>query len=813
MKKHYDFRTIEKNIQYFWKEQNSFRSYSQEGKEKFFCLSMIPYSSGTLHIGHVRNYTLGDVIARYQRALGKNVLHPMGWDAFGLPAENAAIKHNSHPLTWTKENIEHMKKQLNSLGFSFDWDREIRTCSPDYYRWQQWFFIQLYRKNLVYRKKSVVNWDPVDQTVLANEQVINGCGWRSGAPVEQKKIPQWFIKISDYADELLSGIEQLTGWPQAVKTMQANWIGKLRGLTIPFITNTVEIEVFTIRPDRIMGVTYIAISPQHPLALKIAKDDLVVSEFIFQCQRNTTAEADFARQEKKGIKLPVVAQHPITGEKLEVWIANFISIDYGTGAIMAVPAHDQSNLEFAQRYDLKIQPVIMQKQQNNCNLNKKAYLGKGILINSAQFNGLNFDQAYEEISKNLIINNKAKKTTTFRIRDWGISRQRYWGCPIPMIHCPKCGIVPEKIENLPVKLPNNFSSNGKICLVLDKIPEFYEVKCPQCNQLSKREIDTFDTFMESSWYYARYSCSKNNKSMLNEETNYWLPVNQYIGGIEHGILHLLYARFFHKLMRDAGLVKSDEPFAKLLTQGMVLKDGAKMSKSKGNIVDPEKLIKKYGADTLRLFIMFAAPPEQSLEYSDIGVKGVHRFLKKLWDYAYNHQDQFLHNTLIYDNPKIEYSDKKIRTELYKVLQQSLCDLEKNQLNTIVSGAMKIFKALQKVQNIHLKIEGFSILLRLLAPFTPHISQYLWSELKFGDNILDAPFPTIDKKALISNFITIIIQVNGKFCTKIDLTSDAEEHYIKQSAIKHKKVQSILSNKQVMRIIYIPKKLINIVSVK
>ena len=809
MQQHYDFLTVEKETQQFWKNQKSFKAFKQEGKEKFYCLSMLPYPSGTLHMGHVRNYTLDDVISRYQRALGKNVLHPMGWDAFGLPAENAAIKHKAHPLTWTTENIAHMKRQFNALGFSFDWDREITTCAPDYYRWEQWFFIQLYQKNLVYRKNSVVNWDPVDQTVLANEQVIDGRGWRSGAKVEQKEIPQWFIKIRDYADELLADLDKLKGWPDAVKTMQANWIGKSTGLTISFATDHTEIKVFTTRPDTIMGVSYLAIAPQHPIALQIAKNHPEIAEFIAKCQQNTTAEADLARQEKQGIKLPLTAKHPITGKALQIWVANFVVMGYGTGAVMSVPAHDQRDWEFAQQYNLPIQQVIMPEHTKDCDLTQKAYVDKGILINSAQFNGLDFSQACQEISGYLIKNNKAKKTTTFRIRDWGISRQRYWGCPIPMIHCDDCGIVPEKLENLPIKLPNNVSKNGKICFSLNEIPEFYNTQCPQCNKPAKRETDTFDTFMESSWYYARYTCP-NAITMLNDEANYWLPVDQYIGGIEHAILHLLYARFFHKLMRDVGLVKSDEPFLKLLTQGMVLKDGAKMSKSKGNIVDPEKLISQYGADTVRLFIMFAAPPEQSLEYSDKGVEGAHRFLKKLWCYAYDNQDQFSHNEM-YDNAEINHTDKKIRAEIHSVLQQALFDLEKNQLNTVVSAAMKILNALQNAAHPHLKTEGFSILLRLLSPFTPHITQYLWTKLKFGDDILQAPFPGVDREALISDTMMIVVQVNGKLRAKIELGSDADQSEIEQCATQHENIKPILANKKVTKIVYVPKKLINIVA--
>ena len=808
MQQHYDFSILEKKIQQFWQTQHSFQAQNEDNREKFYCLSMLPYPSGKLHMGHVRNYTLGDVIARYQRALGKNVLHPMGWDAFGLPAENAAIKHKQSPLAWTTGNIAHMKRQFNALGFSFDWSREMTTCMPDYYYWEQWFFIKLYQKNLVYRKNSVVNWDPVDKTVLANEQVIDGRGWRSGAKVEQKEIPQWFIKIRDYGDELLADLDKLTGWPDAVKIMQANWIGKSKGLTISFAVDNTVIEVFTTRPDTLMGVSYLAIAPLHPMAIHAAKNDPAIANFIAKCQQTTTAEADLARQEKQGIKTSFTAKHPITGKALEIWIANFVLMDYGTGAVMAVPAHDQRDWEFARQYDLSIQQVIMPTHKNDCDLTKKAYVDKGLLINSSQFNGLDFDQACQEISHYLLENNKAKETITFRIRDWGVSRQRYWGCPIPMIHCQNCGIVPEKLDNLPVKLPDNVSKKGEMCFLLKEMPEFYKTDCPQCHQGAKRETDTFDTFMESSWYYARYTCP-NAKTMLNDEANYWLPVDQYIGGIEHAILHLLYARFFHKLMRDAGLFVSDEPFLKLLTQGMVLKDGAKMSKSKGNTVDPEQLIDQYGADTVRLFIMFAAPPEQSLEYSDKGVEGAHRFLKKLWCYGYENQTQFPHNNML-DNAKIDAADKKIRAEIHTVLQQALFDLEKNQLNTVVSAAMKIFNALQNAQHPWLKTEGFSILLRLLSPFTPHITQYLWAALKFGDDILQAPFPNVDREALLSDTMILVVQVNGKLRAKIELASDSDQTHIEKCAIQHENISPIIANKKVTKIIYVPKKLINIV---
>ena len=813
MQKRYDFLAVERKIQQFWKNHKSFSASERADKEKFYCLSMLPYPSGALHMGHVRNYTLNDVISRYQRALGKNVLHPMGWDAFGLPAENAAIKHKQHPLAWTKKNISCMRNQFDALGFSFDWNREITTCSPDYYRWEQWFFIQLYKKNLVYRKKSPVNWDPADQTVLANEQVINGRGWRSGAKIEQKKVSQWFIKINSYANELLTSLDLLVGWPDAVKKMQANWIGRSRGLTISFVLDNSDIKVFTTRPDTIMGVTYLAIAPMHRVALQIAEKNSKIAEFITQCQRTVTAEASLARQSKQGIKLPVVARHPITGKTLEVWIANFVIMGYGTGATMAVPAHDQRDWEFAKRYNLPIQKVIIPRyQQSSFDLTQKASPNPGTLINSGQFNGLSSNEASEEISSYLIKNKKGEKTTVFRIRDWGVSRQRFWGCPIPMIHCLNCGIVPEKIENLPVILPANLFKNDEAYYSLKQIPEFYGTQCPECGNSAQRETDTFDTFVESSWYYARYACPNAN-AMLNDEVNYWLPVDQYIGGVEHATLHLLYSRFFHKLMRDVGLVKSDEPFCKLLTQGMVLNNGSKMSKSRGNIVDPELLINRYGADTVRLFIICAAPPEQSLEYSDQGIEGAHRFLKKLWRYAYDNRVQLCGD---YHNSKIRYIDnieKNNHSEIHKILQKALFDLEKNQLNTVASAAMKIFNILKKLKDPCLIKEEFSLLLRLLSPFAPHITQYLWDKLKFGNNILHAPFPRVNPEALSSRVMMIVVQVNGRLRARITIESDADQSYIEKCATQHVNVRCMLAKKQVTNIIYVPKKVINIVTKK
>ena len=810
--KEYNFSQIEENVQKYWQENDTFKAVQDNSKEKFYCLSMLPYPSGTLHMGHVRNYTIGDVIARYQTMKGKNVLHPMGWDAFGLPAENAAIKHQKSPSEWTKSNISYMKKQLNSLGFSFDWSREIATCEEDYYKWEQWFFIQLYKKGLAYRKNSVVNWDPVDKTVLANEQVVDGRGWRSGALIEKKEIQQWFLKITDYANELLTDISKLNGWPEAVKTMQTNWIGKSKGLTVKFKIkdSNEELEVYTTRPDTLMGVNYLAIASEHHLALEEAKINNEIKDFIKECKVSSTMESDISTQEKKGVKTSIKAVHPISGEEVDVWIANFVLMGYGTGAVMSVPAHDQRDWEFAKKYNIDIKQVIDSADKKvKVDLEKEAFVEKGILVNSGEFDGLNFKKAYNAIKKYLYDNNKGEETTNFRIHDWGVSRQRYWGCPIPMIHCEKCGIVPEKEENLPVKLPTNVTLT-KAGSPLNSMPEFLETTCPCCGGKATRETDTFDTFFESSWYYARYT-SPNADKMLSDEANYWLSVDKYIGGIEHAIMHLLYARFFHKLMRDEGLVKTDEPFTNLLTQGMVLKDGAKMSKSKGNTVDPQQLIDKYGADTVRLFSMFAAPPEQSLEWSDAGVEGANKFIKKVFNFV-NKNFEGISKIEDLDFSNLSKLDKKVRFEIHTHLKQAIFDMDKDQFNTVVSACMKILNSLSSDENISniVKAEGISILLRIMAPFTPHVTHQLWSELSFGENILTSDFPIVDIKALEKDDFLLVVQINGKVKAKFEINAELSKEDIEQEVLSKDIVKNQISNKQIVKVIYIPKKLINIV---
>ncbi|MAZ38940.1 MAG: leucine--tRNA ligase [Legionellales bacterium] len=825
MDSQYQPQQIEQDIQKRWQEEQSFKAIEDLNKEKFYCLAMFPYPSGTLHMGHVRNYTLSDVVARYQRMLGKNVLNPMGWDAFGLPAENAALKHGVAPAKWTYQNIDKMREQFKQLGFSYDWEREIATCHPQYYHWEQWFFIQLYKKGLVYKKNATVNWDPVDQTVLANEQVVNGCGWRSGAPVERKEISQWFIKITEYADELLSGLDQLEYWPEQVKTMQKNWIGRSEGVEFDFpVENTDEnIRVFTTRADTLYGVTYLAIAPQHPLAKLAASLDQNLSMFIKDCKHIKTAEADIATMEKKGIATPFYAIHPLTKERLPIWIANFVLMDYGTGAVMSVPAHDGRDHDFALKYHLPIQQVIRPENNIDVNIQETAYEDQGTLINSAEFNQQSSDEALINIADKLVKIANGKKKINYRLRDWGVSRQRYWGAPIPMIYCDDCGTVPVPEQDLPVKLPENvvLTQAGS---PLANIPEFINVDCPNCKNLAKRETDTFDTFFESSWYYARFSCKDQNSTMLDDRAKYWTPVEQYIGGIEHAILHLLYSRFFHKVMRDEGLLNSDEPFTRLLTQGMVLKDGAKMSKSKGNVVDPTTLLTQYGADTIRLFSMFAAPPEQSLEWSDSGVAGANRYLNRLYQFALTHadwlntiNDDLKENVLKPDISALTSSNEKaMRKSIHEIVKQIHFDFKRYQFNTVVSGCMKLLNILEKIPMLNEKAsrtiiqEGLGILLRILSPIAPHITQYLWEKLGYGNDLTKVKFPKADNSALKSETINLVVQVNGKLRGHIDIPVDADEETIQMLAMAHPDVHKFIEGKTCKRFIYVPNRLANIV---
>lgn len=831
MNEQYNPHEIEDAIQTEWFASKTFEVTEDIAKEKFYCLSMLPYPSGSLHMGHVRNYTIGDVVARYQRMLGKNVLQPISWDAFGLPAENAAIKHKTPPAQWTYENIAHMQEQLKSLGFAYDWDRQVTTCKPDYYRWEQWFFTKLFEKGLAYQKKSLVNWDPVDQTVLANEQVIDGRGWRSGALVEKREIMQWFLKITDYAQELLDDIDKLENWPEQVKTMQRNWIGRSEGVNIQFTVADTKnnLDVYTTRPDTLMGCTFVCIAPEHPVALAAAKNHTDIAAFIKSCAKHDVTEATIATMEKRGINTGFNAVHPITGKHIPIWIANFVLMDYGTGAVMSVPAHDQRDFEFAQSYHLALQPVL---KTEHWDFNKAAFTEKSTLINSDQFDGMNFAQAFNAIASALEQQGKGSRQVNFRLRDWGVSRQRYWGAPIPIIYCINCGTVPVPEKDLPVILPEDYTPDGS-CSPLKNIPEFYNVPCPTCGNAAHRETDTFDTFVESSWYYARITCCDQNEKMLDDRAKYWMPVDQYIGGIEHAVMHLLYARFFYKLMRDMGMVNSDEPFTNLLTQGMVLKDGAKMSKSKGNVVDPKSLIDQYGADTVRLFIIFAAPPEQSLEWSDAGVEGAYKFLRRVWSFAYQHQSPIVAlntkeaGTIAWDD--VPYELIQLRKKIYETLQQATQDMKRLQLNTVVSATMKLLNLLQELPEIMqiftqdktkgktfihagnvLLQTGFSILLRLLNPIVPHISQQLWLDLQYGKDISTSNWPKVAKDALVVNQVELIVQVNGKLRDKITVSTTADQVTIEKTALACPKVKTFVENKNIKKIIIVPNRLVNIV---
>lgn len=828
MEEQYNPQHIETNAQQFWQDRNSFQAVEDASKEKFYCLSMFPYPSGWLHMGHVRNYTIGDVIARYQRMLGKNVLQPMGWDAFGLPAENAAIKNKIPPAEWTYKNIEHMRTQLMNLGLAVDWSRELTTCDPEYYRWEQWFFLQLYKKGLVYKKNAEVNWDPVDQTILANEQVVDGRGWRSGALVERREIPQWFLKITAYADQLLNDLNKLPNWPEQVKTMQRNWIGRSEGVELKFSVagQNEHLNIFTTRPDTLFGVTYIAIAPQHPLAKHAAEKNPTVQKFLDECRAIKMAEADIATLEKRGILTDIKVIHPITLKEIPVWVANFVLMDYGSGAVMAVPAHDQRDFEFAEQYKLPMKQVIAPTDKSAWDFTKAAFVQPGTLIESGDFTGLDSKIAITHIIDFLEKNNLGTRKINFRLRDWSISRQRYWGTPIPMINCVDCGPVPVPEKELPVVLPTDVSFTG-VSSPLKSMPEFVQTTCPQCGKPAERETDTFDTFFESSWYYARFACKKQDKAMLDGRANYWVPVDQYIGGIEHAVMHLLYARFIHKTIRDAGLLNSDEPFTRLLTQGMVLNQGIKMSKSKGNTVDPQPLIERYGADTVRLFIIFASPPEQSLEWSDSGVEGAHRFLKRVWALGYEYRNVILaenqkpkSDTPSFDWETADAKQRETLRQLYEILDQTKFDYERLQFNTVVSSCMKLFNLLAKIPEAeqtqtdirpHIIHKGFSILLRLLAPVAPHITHQLWQELHYTGLIINASWPKSSAAAFKVDQIELVVQINGKLRTRITVPTHADTKTIESIATTDAKVQSTIADKTIKKIITVPGRLVNIVT--
>jgi leucyl-tRNA synthetase len=883
MQPNYQPTLIEQHIQQIWHDKQVFRADASSDKPKYYCLSMFPYPSGKLHMGHVRNYTIGDVLARYHRMKGFNVMQPMGWDAFGLPAENAALANNVPPAAWTYSNIEYMKQQLNALGLGIDWSREVKTCTPEYYRWEQWLFTRLFKKGVIYQKTASVNWDPIDHTVLANEQVIDGRGWRSGALVEKRDIPMYFFRITQYAEELLSGLDTLTGWPEQVKTMQANWIGKSEGVRFAFPYqlngNAEKLWVYTTRADTIMGVTFVAVAAEHPLASYAAQQNPALVGFIEECKRGGTAEADMATMEKKGMDTGLTVTHPLTGEQVPVWIGNYVLMGYGDGAVMAVPAHDERDFEFANKYGLAIKQVVAEKGEERREKRGAAdapfplptspfsdkqwaewYATKnGVCIHSGKYDGLNYQQAVDAIAADLAALDLGAKKVQFRLRDWGISRQRYWGCPIPIIHCPSCGDVAVPDDQLPVVLPENVVPDGAGS-PLAKMPEFYECTCPQCGGAARRETDTMDTFVESSWYYARYTSPDCTTGMVDERAQDWLPVDQYIGGIEHAILHLLYARFFHKLMRDEGLVKGDEPFKNLITQGMVIaptfyreatngkkiwinpadvdtqtdekgrptgatlrEDGLpvimggteKMSKSKNNGVDPQAIIDQYGADTARLFMMFAAPPEQQLEWSDAGVEGAFRFLRRVWKAAHDHVE--LGITTAYCEGELSANAKALRLQLHQTIQKVDDDIGRRKtFNTAIAANMELLNALAKFnetddvarQVVQEVLEGIAL---MLNPIVPHISSALWTALRPDSDMLDQAFPQVDASALVQDEIDMVIQVNGKLRAQITVSKTADKATLEQLALAHPAIEKHLAGATPKKVVVVLGRLINIVA--
>jgi len=858
MQEQYRPDLLEPEVQKFWQDNKTFKAVQDNNKEKYYCLSMFPYPSGRLHMGHVRNYTIGDVVSRYQRMKGKNVLQPFGWDAFGLPAEGAAVKNNTAPAKWTYENIAYMKKQLQLLGFGFDWDREIATCKPDYYKWEQWFFTELYKKGLVYKKTSTVNWCPNDKTVLANEQVHEGCCWRCDTPVEQKEIPQWFIKITDYAEQLLGGLDQLPQWPDQVKTMQRNWIGRSEGVEITFdIKDTNEkLTVYTTRPDTFYGVSYVAVAAAHPLATLAAKNHPELAQFIQEAKNTKVAEADIATMEKKGMATGLYAVHPLTGEQVPVWVANFVLMHYGTGAVMAVPAHDQRDFEFAQKYHLPIKQVIEPMNGEEIDLTKQAFTEHGKLIHSGEFDGLTFEAAFNGIADKLEQLGVGKRQVNYRLRDWGVSRQRYWGAPIPMLTLGNGDVVPAPMEDLPIILPEDVVMDG-VNSPIKADPEW--AKTTYQGKPALKETDTFDTFMESSWYYARYTCPQYQQGMLNsEEANYWLPVDQYIGGIEHATMHLLYFRFFHKLLRDAGFVTSDEPADKLLCQGMVLADAfyytsptneriwvsptkvtlerddkgrivkavddeghelvhagmTKMSKSKNNGIDPQEMVEKYGADTVRLFMMFASPAEMTLEWQESGVEGAKRFLARVWNLVFEYNKNPA-KTIV--NPTaLSSTQKALRRDVHKTIAKVSDDIGRRQtFNTAIAAIMELMNKLTRApldseQDRAVMAEALSAVVRMLYPITPHICFRLWKELGNQDIIDFAPWVEADPDAMIEDEKLIVVQVNGKVRGKVTVAADADEESVKALAFADENVKRFTDGTQIVKVIYVAGKLLNVV---
>ncbi len=814
MQENYKPIEIEQAAQKHWGDSGVFNVTEEADKEKYYCLSMFPYPSGNLHMGHVRNYTIGDVISRFQRMLGKNVMQPMGWDAFGLPAENAAMQNEVHPADWTYSNIDYMRDQLKRLGFAYDWNRELATCDPDYYRWEQWFFLKLLKKDLVYKKVLPVNWCPNDKTVLANEQVIDGCCWRCDTPVEKKEISQWFLRITAYADELLESLESLDGWPEQVRTMQANWIGRSEGVEMGFAIDGAEpIRIYTTRPDTLMGVTYLAVAAEHPVAIKAAIGNEEITNFLDECKVMETSEAAMETMEKRGVDSGIKATHPISGEQVPVWIANFVLMGYGTGAVMSVPAHDQRDYEFAKKHNIAIKQVIFAADGENDAITEQAYTAKGLLKNSAEFDGLSSAEAFNAIADKLNADSKGERKVNFRLRDWGVSRQRYWGAPVPIIYCDDCGTVPVPDADLPVVLPKDVVLDGSQS-PLAAHAEFPHADCPVCGKAAKRETDTFDTFMESSWYFARYASNKAD-TMLDDKAKYWLPVDHYIGGIEHAILHLLYARFYTKLLRDEGLLICDEPFKRLLTQGMVLKDGAKMSKSKGNTVDPQGLIEQYGADTVRMFVMFAAPPEQSLEWSDSGVEGAYRFLKRLWRQVFLHVENTISHTVL-DKVSLTEAQKSLRRQLHLALKKANDDYGRRYtFNTVIAANMELLNTLSKSNDESdngwaIRQEVLESILLMLSPIVPHICRQLWFELGHSNDIVSEKWPQLDESALAQDSIQMMLQVNGKLRSSISVATSCSKDEIEAMALADENIIRFIADKPVKKIIVVPKRLVNIV---
>ncbi|MDE2345652.1 MAG: leucine--tRNA ligase [Gammaproteobacteria bacterium] len=879
MQTQYDPKLLESAVHEDWLKHNAFTVVEPPTAQKYYCLCMLPYPSGRLHMGHVRNYTIGDVISRFQRMQGRNVLQPMGWDAFGLPAENAAIKNGVPPARWTYDNIAYMRKQLQSLGFAIDWSRELATCDPKYYRWNQWLFLRMLEKGVAYKKTGQVNWDPVDQTVLANEQVIDGRGWRTGALVEKREIPMYYLRITAYAEELLTALDELSGWPERVKTMQANWIGKSEGVEIGFPHEAGIIKVFTTRADTLMGATFIAIAPEHPLAVQAAEKNPEVAAFIEECRKGGVTEAELATQEKKGVPTGLFVDHPLSAAKLPVWVANYVLMAYGEGAVMAVPAHDQRDHEFALKYKLPIKQVLEHNiwkiaQQKGSNLDeyrhyefdktvwKDWYSSKSdddvLTVNSGKYDDKSPQQAIDAVAADLKANKLGVKRTVYRLRDWGISRQRYWGCPIPIIHCPQCGDVPVPDKDLPVVLPEDLVSDGS-GNPLAKCEAFINVACPKCGIAARRETDTMDTFVDSSWYYMRYACPDNARFMVDQRVDYWLPVDQYIGGIEHAILHLLYSRFWTRVMRELGLVKFNEPFTNLLTQGMVLnhiyyrkgkaggiayynpddvtpmqddkgqitggmlkQDGkpveyagmGTMSKSKANGVDPQALVDKYGADTIRLFMLFAAPPEQTLEWSESGVEGAHRFLKRLWRAVAEHVNAGPVPEL--DADDLDANQRSLRRQIHETIAKVSDDFGRRYtFNTAVAAIMELLNAMTHSESCGkqertIKQEGFEAITLLLAPMTPHICETLWHELGHRDSLITAPWPGVDHSALVRTTIELVVQVNGKLRGRILVPANAARAHLEQAALADANVSKYVEGRPVRKIIIVPGKLVNVV---